>query len=228
MGELFLSLQVEQGQPQFIAPLQPRLHKAMLRAATSSLGAFEVRQILTTFRTAGHASNSTKYAVACNVPRRPLTTSTSSLSSSAFRIRSQPNTNLTFSSNPRPSSASVLQKICMNTRRHFHKSKSWRDARKKARNAAEADPTTLSGRLKKLIREYGWSVLGVYLFLSAADFPFCYLLVRYLGTDRIGKCKLLPSAFLHESEACVVLASAVNSESSNVFDAFNHVQLLLR
>jgi len=29
--------------------------------------------------------------------------------------------------------------------------------------------------------------LGVYLLLSALDFPFCYLLVRYLGTDRIGE-----------------------------------------
>lgn len=36
-------------------------------------------------------------------------------------------------------------------------------------------------------REYGWSALGVYLALTALDFPFCYLLVRYLGTDRIGE-----------------------------------------
>ena len=41
--------------------------------------------------------------------------------------------------------------------------------------------------MKKLSREYGWSALGVYLALSALDFPFCYLLVRTLGTDRIGE-----------------------------------------
>ena len=52
---------------------------------------------------------------------------------------------------------------------------------------APEEPTTLGGRLKKLSREYGWSALGVYLALSALDFPFCYLLVRYLGADRIGR-----------------------------------------
>lgn len=41
--------------------------------------------------------------------------------------------------------------------------------------------------MKKLSREYGWSALGVYLTLSALDFPFCYLLVKYLGTERIGE-----------------------------------------
>jgi N-terminal acetyltransferase 2 len=46
---------------------------------------------------------------------------------------------------------------------------------------------SLGQRMRKLSREYGWSALGVYLALSAVDFPFCYLLVRYLGTDRIGK-----------------------------------------
>ncbi|KAI9678150.1 MAG: hypothetical protein M1817_006095 [Caeruleum heppii] len=45
---------------------------------------------------------------------------------------------------------------------------------------------SLSQRLRKLSREYGWSALGVYLLLSALDFPFCFLAVRTLGTDRIG------------------------------------------
>ncbi|KAL2421814.1 hypothetical protein ABEF95_007982 [Exophiala dermatitidis] len=40
--------------------------------------------------------------------------------------------------------------------------------------------------MKKLSREYGWSALGVYLMLTALDFPFCFLAVRWLGTDRIG------------------------------------------
>ncbi|KAI4090329.1 MAG: hypothetical protein LQ339_008386 [Xanthoria mediterranea] len=45
---------------------------------------------------------------------------------------------------------------------------------------------SLSQRLRKLSREYGWSALGVYLALSALDFPFCFLAVRLVGTERIG------------------------------------------
>lgn len=44
----------------------------------------------------------------------------------------------------------------------------------------------MSQRLKKLSQEYGWTALGVYLGLSALDFPFCFLAVRMLGTERIG------------------------------------------
>lgn len=45
----------------------------------------------------------------------------------------------------------------------------------------------MSARLKRLSREYGWSALGVYLLLSALDFPFCFFAVRMLGTERIGR-----------------------------------------
>ncbi|KAF2153011.1 hypothetical protein K461DRAFT_224395 [Myriangium duriaei CBS 260.36] len=45
---------------------------------------------------------------------------------------------------------------------------------------------TLSQRMRKLSREYGWSAVGVYFALSALDFPFCFLAVRIVGTDRIG------------------------------------------
>lgn len=50
----------------------------------------------------------------------------------------------------------------------------------------EPEPTGISARLKKLSREYGWSAVGVYFALSVLDFPFCFLLVRIVGTDRIG------------------------------------------
>lgn len=63
-------------------------------------------------------------------------------------------------------------------------------------NARHHDPTphlgspepapSLSQRLKQLSREYGWAALGVYFGLSLLDFPFCFLAVRLLGTDRIG------------------------------------------
>jgi hypothetical protein len=45
---------------------------------------------------------------------------------------------------------------------------------------------SLSQRLRTLSREYGWAALGVYLGLSALDFPFCFVAVRLLGVERIG------------------------------------------
>ncbi|KNG47920.1 peptide alpha-n-acetyltransferase nat2 [Stemphylium lycopersici] len=45
---------------------------------------------------------------------------------------------------------------------------------------------SVSQRLKKLSREYGWTALAVYLGLSLIDFPICFIAVRLLGTDRIG------------------------------------------
>ena len=54
-------------------------------------------------------------------------------------------------------------------------------------NLGSPEPSlSLSQRLRKLSREYGWSALGVYLLLTALDFPICFAAVRWLGTDRIG------------------------------------------
>lgn len=54
-------------------------------------------------------------------------------------------------------------------------------------NLGSPEPSlSLSQRLRKLSREYGWSALGVYLLLSALDFPFCFLAVRWIGTETIG------------------------------------------
>ena len=41
--------------------------------------------------------------------------------------------------------------------------------------------------MKRLSREYGWATVGVYFALSVLDFPFCFLLVRVVGTDRIAE-----------------------------------------
>lgn len=49
------------------------------------------------------------------------------------------------------------------------------------------EPTGVKARLKKLSKEYGWVALGVYLGLSALDFPFCFLAVRLAGPERIGQ-----------------------------------------
>lgn len=40
--------------------------------------------------------------------------------------------------------------------------------------------------MRTLSREYGWAAVGVYFFLSALDFPFCFAAVRLLGVERIG------------------------------------------
>lgn len=50
--------------------------------------------------------------------------------------------------------------------------------------------------MKKLTREYGWSALGVYAMLSVLDFPFCYMLVMALGTERIGEFGFLLSIYV--------------------------------
>lgn len=50
-----------------------------------------------------------------------------------------------------------------------------------------AKPTTLSGRMKEMSRKYGWTVTGIYLGLSVLDFPFCFLAVKWFGTERIAE-----------------------------------------
>ncbi|KAI1498090.1 peptide alpha-N-acetyltransferase Nat2 [Biscogniauxia marginata] len=72
------------------------------------------------------------------------------------------------------------------SRRSFHTTRV-RESKPKATKPDAQEPQGLSARLKKLSREYGWSALGVYLALSVLDFPFCFLLVRVVGTDKIGE-----------------------------------------
>ncbi|OBT69727.1 hypothetical protein VE03_00854 [Pseudogymnoascus sp. 23342-1-I1] len=111
--------------------------------------------------------------------RRPISTFYFSANSSA-RNALRP---------PHPSSKLRFQPL---RSRFFHSS---RPRRTGGAGAAEADaakeaakaPLTLGQRMKKLSREYGWSALGVYLALTALDFPLCYLLVQWLGTDRVGR-----------------------------------------
>ncbi|KAL4783235.1 hypothetical protein BJX76DRAFT_260779 [Aspergillus varians] len=66
-----------------------------------------------------------------------------------------------------------------NTRSRFNKSSGY------TYQSPNAAPS-LSQRLKTLSREYGWSALWIYLFLSALDFPFCFAAVKLLGADKIG------------------------------------------
>lgn len=52
--------------------------------------------------------------------------------------------------------------------------------------STQQESLSLSQRLKKLSREYGWAALGVYLGLTALDLPFCFLAVRMIGPDVVG------------------------------------------
>jgi N-terminal acetyltransferase 2 len=82
-------------------------------------------------------------------------------------------------------------------KRSFHRSSRLREDSKpdpsKTKAGEPEQPLSLSARLKKLSREYGWSAVGVYFALSVLDFPFCFLLVRVVGTERIGEKKSSPN-----------------------------------
>lgn len=107
----------------------------------------------------------------------------------APRIAQTSSSAFSFSSNPLKTNAqpsAILRRLRTSFRRSFHNSRAKANA-DTGSHAHTAKPQSLGARMKKLSREYGWSALGVYLALSALDFPFCYLLVRYLGTEIIGK-----------------------------------------
>ncbi|OTB01452.1 hypothetical protein M426DRAFT_323467 [Hypoxylon sp. CI-4A] len=92
---------------------------------------------------------------------------------------------------PRPTIANTLSKSSKqplrSTKRPFHRTSRLRDANSSPKDTTTREPQGITARLKKLSREYGWSALGVYLGLTVLDFPFCFLLVRSVGTDRIGE-----------------------------------------
>jgi len=63
---------------------------------------------------------------------------------------------------------------------------------RKSQAEGTAEPQSLSARFRKLSREYGWAAVGVYFGLTVLDLPLCFLLVRQLGTERIGEQPPLP------------------------------------
>jgi Protein of unknown function (DUF1279) len=74
--------------------------------------------------------------------------------------------------------------------------------------------------MRRLSREYGYAALGVYLALSALDFPFCYLAVSYLGTERIGRWE---HAILSHIKGLVKWPMAEEGEKT-VDEAAEHVK----
>lgn len=87
-----------------------------------------------------------------------------------------------FSTRTHPSQSRKIP----NSRQRFSTTRSKRKPEEKTKS--DSTGSGLGARMRRLSREYGWSAIGVYFLLSALDFPFCYLLVKYLGTDRIGTC----------------------------------------
>lgn len=72
-----------------------------------------------------------------------------------------------------------------------------RKTNKKPTIGEAEEPKGLTAKLKKLTKEYGWVTVGVYLGLTVLDFPFCFLFVRMVGADKIGK--ILPRPHLDPS-----------------------------
>jgi hypothetical protein len=126
-----------------------------------------------------------------NIPLHSLARRT--ITSGPSRSGKSP-TSFTFTSHARPQNPTLLQRI--RSLRFFHNTRPRRNGRpspdptpnlNSGGSAAEAEPQSLGARMRKLSREYGWSALGVYFALTALDFPFCYLFVRQMGTDKIGE-----------------------------------------
>lgn len=86
---------------------------------------------------------------------------------------------------------------------------------------------SLSQRLKKLSREYGWSAVGVYLALSALDFPFCFLAVRALGTERIGQWEHAVIEFF-KSVASVPFPGLIKDTGEHGTEASEEAQAAIR
>lgn len=61
----------------------------------------------------------------------------------------------------------------------------WR--RNKGNGTGAEENLSLSARFRKLSREYGRAAVGVYFLLSICDYPFFFLLVKAVGTERVGE-----------------------------------------
>lgn len=54
-------------------------------------------------------------------------------------------------------------------------------------NGTGEEHLSMTQRFRKLSREYGRAAVGVYFLLSVLDYPFFFLLVKAVGTERIGQ-----------------------------------------
>ena len=112
-------------------------------------------------------------------------------------------------------------------------------------NLNSPEPHSFTARLKKLSREYGWTVVGVYLALTVADLPLCFLTVNLVGAERVAYAehvlldgaktviqKVFPDAFqgtLEEKvdmEAAEANADAAEAEKNNPSECTTHLCVL--
>jgi len=69
--------------------------------------------------------------------------------------------------------------------------------------------------MKSLSREYGYSALGVYLLLSALDFPFCFLLVKVVGTERIAWAEHIVVSYFKSLVGIPIVGEEIVDEINN-------------
>lgn len=153
-------------------------------------------QQLVDFVALGNRSTVRKLPGRRTIWTRELSTGSSTAVSIPWHHRIGSAASQTLRQAPRPQTRRFTTKFTAPLRsppkRSFHSSKSRRSTKNSAKDPLEDIPEaklTISQRLKKLSREYGWTAVGVYLALSVLDFPFCFLLVRTVGTDRIARAE---------------------------------------
>ncbi|KAI1438471.1 hypothetical protein GGR50DRAFT_691334 [Xylaria sp. CBS 124048] len=120
---------------------------------------------------------------------QPLRRALSSISQPSRRL---PISRVTQRINSRPKASNPIHRsyqlpLRTNARSFHRTSRSRRPNSDSSNKTNSKEPQGLSAKLKKLSREYGWVAVGVYLGLSVLDFPLCFLLVRVVGTERIGE-----------------------------------------
>ncbi|PKS05825.1 hypothetical protein jhhlp_007654 [Lomentospora prolificans] len=128
-------------------------------------------------RTAGSQQGSPAFRMTFATAQRSSTSQISQKAGTGFRAASRQSSGL--ASIPR------LRMFGQRPRRPFSTSRRFRSSQEGSK--PDAEPQTIGARLKKLTREYGWVTVAVYLGLSVLDFPFCFLLVKVAGPDKIGE-----------------------------------------
>ncbi|KAG8953525.1 hypothetical protein FRC04_002367 [Tulasnella sp. 424] len=59
--------------------------------------------------------------------------------------------------------------------------------------------TSVSGRLKALIKTYGWYALGVYFLFGIVDFAIAFGLINILGADQVSKWTAAIKAYVKDN-----------------------------
>lgn len=58
--------------------------------------------------------------------------------------------------------------------------------------------TTLTAKLKMLIKSYGWYALGVYLALSVIDFSIAFAAINFFGAQQVGRVTAYVKGTIHD------------------------------